>query len=302
MKPAYLHRLTLRQIEVFLAVCRHLSYSRAAEELALTQPAVSAQMRQLEELVGEPLFDYLARQLYLTAAGEMLERAGRDLQQRLVSLEMELAEQRGMMRGALNLAIESSAQYFLPAQLARFCRTHPSVELQLRVMNHAEVQKSLQENRADLVVMGLVPEDRALAFIPFRDNELIAVAAADHSLLQPGGVDDELTLLQLLEETLLVREPGSGTRRAFDSHCAAQGARMGRLQQLGSLEAIRAGVEAGFGVAVLPRDVCARELATGALRELRVRGLPLRRSWCAVYPRAKHLTPVAQAFLNFLTG
>ncbi len=300
MKPAYLHRLTLRQIEVFLAVCRHLSFSRAAEQLALTQPAVSAQVRQLEELVGEPLFDYLGRQLYLTAAGELLERAGRDLQQRLVSLEMELAEQRGMMRGALNLAIESSAQYFLPALLAQFCGTHPSVELQLRVMNHAEVQKSLQENRADLVVMGLVPEDRGLAFIPFRDNELVAVVAADHPLARQG--DAELTLLQLLEQTLLVREPGSGTRRAFDGYCAAQGARLGRLQQLGSLEAIREGVEAGFGVAVLPRDACARELAAGTLRELRVRGLPLRRSWCAVYPRAKHLTPVAQAFLNFLTG
>ncbi len=301
MKPAYLHRLTLRQIEVFLAVCRHLSFSRAAEQLALTQPAVSAQVRQLEELVGEPLFDYLGRQLYLTAAGELLERAGRDLQQRLVSLEMELAEQRGVMRGALNLVAESSAQYFLPALLARFCSDYPSVELQLRVTNHAEVQKSLRENRADLVVMGLVPEDRALAFIPFRDNALIAVAAADHPLAL-ASAQDELTLLQLAGQTLLVREPGSGTRRAFDDHCAAQGVRFGRLQQLGSLEAVCTGVEAGFGVAVLPRDACTRALAAGSLSELRVRGLPLRRSWCAVYPRAKHLTPVAQTFLAFLTG
>jgi DNA-binding transcriptional LysR family regulator len=172
------------------------------------------------------------------------------------------------------------------------------VEQQLRVMNHAEVQKNLLENRADLVVMALVPEDRALAFIPFRDNELLAVAAAQHPLAQARG---ELTLLQLAEATLLMREPGSGSRRAFELHCAEQGVRLRRLQQLGSLEAVRCGVEAGMGVAVLPRDACARELAAGVLRQLPVRGLPLRRSWCAVYPRRKHLTPVAQAFLEFIT-
>jgi DNA-binding transcriptional LysR family regulator len=298
MKPAYLHRLTLRQLEVFLAVARLRGYSRAAEELALTQPAVSAQIRQLEDVIGEAVFDYLHKQLYLTPAGEVLERAGRDLVQRLVTLEMELAELRGVMQGVLNVAVESSAQYFLPALLKQFCDLHPAVSVQMRVVNHAEALRGLAENADDLVVMSLIPDDRALVFVPFRENILLPVAAPSHPLAGAGGI----SLLQLAAHTLLLREPGSGTRRALELHCQQQAVRLQQVQQLGSLEAVRQGVAAGLGVAVLPREACTNELADGRLVALDVKGFPLRRSWCAVYPRGKHLTPVAQAFFHFLTG
>jgi LysR family transcriptional regulator, putative pyruvate carboxylase regulator len=298
MKPAYLNRLTLRQVQVFLAVCRLNSYSKAAEELALTQPAVSAQIRQLEELIGEPLLDYLGKQLYLTPAGDALRRAGRDLMQRLVSLEMELSELQGVMQGTLNLAVESSAQYFMPAELAAFCAQHPAVSVELEVVNHGRALRRLADNRDDLVVMGLVPDDRALTFIPFRDNEMVAVAAPGHTLCGARAV----SLLRLAEETLLVREAGSGTRKAFEVYCLQQSVRFPRRQQLGSLEALKHGVRAGLGVAVLPREAVVAELAEGALQVLDVKGLPLRRSWCAVYPRGKNLTPVAAAFLRHLTG
>jgi DNA-binding transcriptional LysR family regulator len=298
MKPAYLNRLTLRQIQVFLAVCRLTSYSKAAEELALTQPAVSAQIRQLEDVVGDALFDYLGKQLYLTPAGEALRRAGRDLLQRLVSLEMELAELQGVMQGTLNLAVESSAQYFMPAQLATFCGEHPAVAVELEVVNHSEALRRLADNRDDLVVMGLVPEDRALTFIPFRDNAMVAVAAPGHPLCGARAIP----LLRLAEEVLLVREAGSGTRKAFDIYCQQQQVVFRRRQQLGSLEALKSGVQAFAAVAVLPREAVAAELRDGRLLALDVQGLPLRRSWCAVYPRGKNLTPVAAAFLRHLTG
>lgn len=296
-RPLYLNRLTLRQIQVFLTVTRLNSYSKAAEELALTQPAVSAQIRQLEDVVGEPVFDYLGKQLYLTPVGSALQRAGRDVMQRLIALEMEIAELRGVMQGTLTLAIESSAQHFMPAELAAFCAEHPAVNIALEVVNHSEVLHRLRENFDDLVVMGQVPTDRALTFIPFRDNELMPVAAPAHRYM-----NREITLLQLAEEVLLVREAGSGTRKAFESYCLQQSVVFPRRQQLGSLEAIKQGVRAGLGVAVLPREMCARELANGELVALNVRGLPLRRSWCAVYPRGKNLTPVASAFLKRLTG
>jgi DNA-binding transcriptional LysR family regulator len=297
-RPIYLNRLTLRQIQVFLTVARLSSYSKAAEELALTQPAVSAQIRQLEDVLGERVFDYLGKQLYLTPEGAALQRAGRDVMQRLVALEMEIAELRGVMQGTLTLAIESSAQHFMPVELAAFCAEHPAVTIALEVVNHSAALHRLRENFDDLVVMGQVPTDRALSFIPFRDNELVAVAAATHRFATAG----EITLLQLAEEMLLVREAGSGTRKAFESYCLQQSVLFPRRQQLGSLEAIKQGVRAGLGVAVLPREVCARELHDGELAALNVRGLPLRRSWCAVYPRGKNLTPVASAFLKHLTG
>ena len=298
MRPAYLNRLTLRQIQVFLAVARHSSYSKAAEELALTQPAVSAQIRQLEDVIGEPVFDYRGKQLYLTPIGAAVQRAGRDLLQRLVGLEMELAELRGVMEGTLTVTVESSAQYFMPAEIATFCATHPAVQIALEVVNHGEALRRLRENLDDLVVMGQVPQDRALTFVPFRDNELIAIAAAQHPLAQQR----DITLLQLANEVLLVREAGSGTRKAFEAYCQQQSVLFPRMQQLGSLEAVKQGVRVGIGVAVLPRESCQREITAGELVSLDVRGLPLRRSWCAVYPRGKNLTPVAAAFLAHLTA
>lgn len=296
MKPSYLHRLTLRQIQIFLAVCRQQSYSRAAEELSLTQPAVSAQIRQLEVVVGESLFDYLGKRLYLTAAGAALERAGRDLLQRLVGLEMELAELRGVMQGTLSIAIESSAQYFVPAELSRFATRHPRVGVVLEVVNHGEALRRLRDNLDDLVVMGQLPQDRGLAFTPFRDNELIAVAAPAHPLAKERAI----SLLQLSGEVLLVRESGSGTRKAFEAYCHEQSVVFRQQRQLGSLEAIKQGVRAGLGIAVLPRDACARALQQAEMIALDVRGMPLRRSWCAVHPRGKNLTPVAAAFLQQL--
>lgn len=295
MRPSYLHRLTLRQIEIYLVVCRLRSYSRAAEELMLTQPAVSAQMRQLEQLVGEPLLNYIGKQVSLTPAGELLESAARDLQQRLVSVEMELAELQGVIHGSLSIAAETSAQYFLPGNLARFRAQYPGVELQLEVVNHAAALRRVAENRDDLVVMGIVPENRAFTFVPFRENRLIAVSASRRS-------NDEATLSihDLVNETLLVREPGSGTRRIFEQYCVEQAIRFPRSQQLGSLEAIKAAVRAGMGIAVLPADACRNELELQQLTELPVHGFPLRRSWCAAYPRGKHLTPVGQRFLTHL--
>jgi len=296
-RSLHLNRLTLRQIHVFLAVARLNSYSRAAEELALTQPAVSAQIRQLEDVIGEPVFNYVGKQLYLTPVGAALQRAARDLTQRLVALEMEIAELRGVMQGTLNIAVESSAQHFMPLAIAAFCSAHPAVDIALEVVNHSEALQRLRENFDDLVVMGQVPTDRALTFIPFRDNELIAVAGRDH----PFAAGD-IPLVKFAEETLLVREMGSGTRKAFESYCLQQSVLFPRRQQLGSLEAIKQGVCAGLGVAVLPRETCVRELKDGELIALNVRGLPLRRSWCAVYPRGKNLSPVASAFLKHLTG
>lgn len=296
MRPSYLHRLTLRQVEIYLAVCRLRSYSRAAEELMLTQPAVSTQVRQLEQLVGEPLLNYVGKRVYLTPAGELLESAARDLQQRLVTVEMELAELQGMVQGTLNIAAESSAQYFLPGVFADFCSQHPAVDLQLEVVNHATALRRVADNRDEFVIMGLVPDDRALTFVPFRENRLIAVASPTGAI----AAIDSLTIHELANETLLVREPGSGTRRTFEQYCLDQRLRFAKTRQLGSLEAVKAGVVAGLGVAVLPADACRHELALNILVELPVQGFPLRRSWCALYPRGKHLTPVGQRFLKHL--
>jgi len=288
-------RMTLRQLRVFRAVCDNHSYSRAAEEMALTQPAVSLQIRQLEELVGQPLFEYTGKKLYLTEAAEALKRTSEDIFGRLESLDMQLSTLQGSLQGQLKLAVESSAQYFAPHLFASFRELYPEVTLQLVVVNHAQAIHRLNANRDDLLLISQVPPNMDLEFLPFLDNAIIAVAPPDHPLCRK----QRLGLEDLTKWPLLIREPGSGTRCATEQYCDQKRAHFPQTMELGSLEAQRDGVLAGLGLALLPRHAVLRELQSGALRELPVEELPLMRSWCLVHPRGKYLSPVAQTFFAF---
>ena len=291
-----LMRMTLRQLQVFRSVCTNLSYSRAAEEMALTQPAVSLQIRQLEELLGQPLFDYVGKKLYLTEAAEALQLASADIFGRLESLDMQLADLQGSLQGQLSLAVESSVKYFIPHLFAAFRREYPEVNLQLVVTNHNQAVKRLSTNRDDLLIMSRVPTDMNLEFLPFLNNPIIAVAPPDHPLCQHA----QLSLQDLTAFPLLTREPGSGTRQACEEYFHLKRAHFAHSLEVGSLESQREGVLAGLGVALLPRHAVRRELDLGVLRELPVAELPLLRSWCLVHPRGKYLSPVAQAFFAFV--
>ena len=289
-------RMTLRQLQVFRAVCDHGSYSRAADEMALTQPAVSLQIRQLEELVGQPLFEYVGKKLYLTEAAEALKRAGNDIFGRLESLDMQLSDLQGSLQGQLNLCVESSAKYFIPHLFAAFRRQYPEVSLSLTVVNHALAVRRLSLSRDDLLIMSQVPQDMALDFLPFLNNPIIAVAPSDHPLCR----QEALQLQDLTAYPLLIRESGSGTRRACEEYCHQKRAHFAQTLEIGSLDAQREAVIAGLGVALLPRHAVHLELRHGLLRELAVAELPLYRSWCAVNIRGRRLSPVAQAFLGFI--
>lgn len=293
-----LMRLTLRQLQVFRAVCATRSYSRAAEEMALTQPAVSLQIRQLEELVGQPLFEYVGKKLYLTPAADALQRAGADIFDRLESLDMQLADLQGSLQGQLTLTVESSAQYLVSELFAAFRLLHPEVSLQLSVVNHAQALRRLSVSRDDLWLLSQVPTNLALEFLPFMENHIVAVARSDHPLCR----ETRLSLQDLTAWPLLVREPGSGTRQACETFCHDKRAHFATTLQLGSLEAQRQGVLAGLGLALLPRHTVSLELSCGRLRELPVDELPLRHSWCVVHPRDRYLSPVALAFLDFIRG
>ncbi len=291
-----LMRMTLRQLQVFRAVCENRSYSRAAEEMALTQPAVSLQVRQLEELIGQPLFEYVGKVLYLTPAAEALMRAERDIFGRLESLDMQLSDLQGSLQGQLSLAIESSAKYFVPHLFAAFRKVHPEVSLQLTVLNHGLIVKRLGVSRDDLLIMSMVPPGLDLEFLPFLNNPIVAVAPPDH----PLAARDSLSLKDLTGWPLLVRETGSGTRLACETFCHQKRAHFSQRLEMGSTEAQYEGVIAGLGLAMLPRHAVRRALECHSLVELPVAELPLIHSWCVVHPRDKRLSPVAQAFFQFI--
>lgn len=291
-----LMRITFRQLQIFRAVCESRSYSRAAEEMALTQPAVSLQIRQLEELIGQPLFDYVGRQLYLTEAAEALLHASADIFGRLESLDMQLSDLAGSLQGLLSLSVESSAQYWVPHLFAAFRAHYPDVSLELNIMNHQQAVRRLTQSRDDLLIMSQVPKDMNVDFFPFLDNQIIAVASPEHPLSQQS----ELDLQALTRYPLLVRELGSGTRQACEEYCHQKRAHFANTLQIGSLDAQREAVLAGLGVALLPAHSVHAELSRGQLKQLAVAELPIKRSWCLVKLRDKRLSPAAEAFSRFI--
>ncbi|MGY4491584.1 LysR family transcriptional regulator [Pseudomonas sp. App30] len=291
-----LMRMTLRQLQIFNEVCDLRSYSRAAEEMSLTQPAVSLQIRQLEELVGQPLFEYVGKKLYLTEAAEALQRASRDIFGRLESFDMQLSDMQGSLQGQLKLAVESSAKYFVPHLFAAFKRQHPEVNLSLTVCNRAQAIRRLSDNRDDLIIMSMVPQDMGLEFMPFLNNPIVAVAPPDHPLCKL----ERLRLQDLEPHTLLMREQGSGTRKACEEYFKEKRVHFTQTIEVANADAQRESVIAGLGLALLTRHALNMELATGVLKELPVEELPLYRSWCIVQAKAKRLSPVALAFQAFI--
>jgi len=296
-KSGHLARhVTLRQLQIFTAVARLGSYTKAAENLHLTQPTVSMQVKKLAEAMGAELFETAGRRLALTREGELLLDAAGDIFDRLARLEEECQELSGEIRGNLRIAGVTTAKYFLPRLLGEFLKEHPKVEPHLSVTNRARVIERLRTGEDDLIIMGRVPAGLEVEAHPFLENELVVVAPPDHQLRWVKNV----SLERLAQARFLVREPGSGTRLAVDNLFAEHGLNVRPTMELGSSEAIKQAVLAGLGVSVLPLHNVARELKSGEVAVLDVEHFPLRRKWYAVHLKGKRLSVAAQAFLDFL--
>ncbi|MDO6564644.1 LysR family transcriptional regulator [Amphritea sp. 1_MG-2023] len=289
-------RLTFRQLQVFKAVYKRQSYSKAGELLGLTQPAVSSQMRQLEQSLGHPLFEYVGRRLFCTAAGERLAESINKIFIELADLQTDLAALQGNVAGELKLVAVNTAQYMVPYLLRAFLDLYPHVSVRVKVVNRSTALQRLNENNDDLVIMGMVPADKPLVSLPFLDNELVPVVPDGHPLL----TQTQLTAQQFLDSNLLVREAGSGSRLALEQHCQEHHLRFMPSMEIGSNDAVKHAVIAGLGVAVLPKLSISTELQLERLHIAKIEGFPLRRSFCIVHPQAKHPTPAMQAFLDYI--
>lgn len=289
-------RLTFRQLQVFKAVYDLKSYSKAGDLLGLTQPAVSSQMRHLEQAVGMPMFEYVGRKLYCTAAGEEMAACVCAVFRELTDMQNRLAALEGRVAGDLKLVAVNTAQYVVPYLLRSFLQINPQVNVSVAVVNRAAALERLNDNSGDLVIMGMVPPDRPLTSFPFLDNELIPIVPDGHPLLDQRSVGAE----EFLDNQLLTREPGSGSRLALEVYCQQHRLKMESTMELGSNDAVKHAVLAGLGVAVVPKLSVVSELALGSLHALNIAGFPLRRSWCVVYPQARHPTPAMQAFIDYI--
>jgi DNA-binding transcriptional LysR family regulator len=287
---------SLRQLQIFDAAARTLSFTRTSEALHLTQPAVSMQMKQLADLAGLPLFERLGRRLHLTQAGEELARHAREVLRTVEQADDALAALRGLQGGRIRVAVTSTAKYFAPKLIALFAKRHPEVVVRLTVNNREEVIAALAANEVDLAVMGKPPDALATAAGPFAEHPFVVVAAPDHPLARRRHVP----LSAFAAETFLVREPGSGTRAAMERFFAEHGIDVRVGMTLDSNETIKQAVMAGMGLAFISRHTVGLELRVGVLALVHAPGLPVVRAWNVVRLAAKRLSPAAQAFEAFV--
>lgn len=288
--------ITLRQIEIFEAVARHASITRAAAELHLTQPAVSMQVKQLEQQVGLPLTEQIGRRLQLTPAGVEMREHGRRIAAQLADLQAAMDALRGLERGVLRIAVVSTANYFLPPILARYGAEYPGVHVQLQVGNRDAVLGALADNQADLAITGQPPETADVIAEQFMDNPLVVIASPQHPLAARARVP----LAALAGQPLLVREPGSGTRAAMERHLAAHGLAWRAGSELGTNEAIKQAVRAGLGLGVISAQTVELEVETARLVVLKVDSFPIVRRWFVVNRAPRRLSPAAVALRALL--
>jgi len=287
-----MRRLTLRQFRVFEAVARHLSFSRAAEELHLSQPAVSMQIKGIETILGLPLTEQLGKKIFLTEAGREVLHASRAITARLDDLQANLAQLQDVNSGRLNLAVTSTVNAVATNILVRFRGQHPGVSIHLAVANRESVLEQLVANRIDLAIMGQVPDGLELEATRILDNPLVAIAPPDHPFVKAK----KLSLRELATEPFLVREAGSGTRAAMTRCFAENGLELRSSMEMSSNEAIKLAVQAGLGLGILSLQTLEMELAQKRLAVLNVEGFPIMRHWYVVHRADKRLSPAAQAF------
>jgi DNA-binding transcriptional LysR family regulator len=287
---------SLRQLKVFEAVARNLSYTRAAEELFTTQPTVSIQLKQLTELVGQPLIEQIGKKIYLTDIGQELLKVCHEIFETLSRFEMMVSDAKGVKAGKLRLSVITTAKYFVPRLLGLFCQRYPGIDVSLKVINREMVLQRIVANMDDLYVLGQPPEQIDMVAEPFLENPLVVLAAANHPLAGKKSIP----LKSLASEPFVLRESGSGTRLATEKFFSEHGINMKVRMELGSNEAIKQAVIGGLGLSVLSAHTLALEHNNNELTILDVKGFPLHRQWYLAYHNGKSLSVVAKAFLDFI--
>lgn len=295
--PDYLIRhTTFRQMQIYEAVVRLASFTKAAEELFLTQPTVSTQFKKLTDAMEIPLIDQSGRHLKPTEAGEELYNAVRKIFDNLADLDTRIAELKGLKRGRLRLSVITTAKYFAPEILGDFSRLYPGVDVSLKVTNRDRIFERIQDNEDDLYILGQpTSKDPNLEVYPFAPNPLVVIASKDH----PLAMETKVSIAQLAKEPFISREVGSGIRDAalklFGEYNCVPNIRM----ELGSNEAIKHAVVGGLGISVLSLHTLSLEGASGPFEVLNVEGFPIQRKWYLAHRKDKELSKIASTFLDF---
>ncbi len=287
---------TLKQLQTFLEVARQRSVSKAAERLFVTQPAVSMQIRQLEDAFGLALLEPVGRNIRLTHAGEAFLLHAQAAMGQLKDLEAQMADHVGLKKGRIDLAVVSTAKYFIPMLLVQFGKLFEGINVQLKIDNRENILGMLARNEADLVVMGRAPGDLDCEAIPFATNPLAIVAPPDHPLARRK----QLPFSALADYRFVVREEGSGTRAAMERLFAQHNTPLKVEMEMPSNETIKQAVMAGMGLSFLSMRTMRHELAGGYMALVDIQGMPQVGHWYITHLSQKKLSPAARSFKEFL--
>ncbi|MGL4883328.1 MAG: LysR substrate-binding domain-containing protein, partial [Waterburya sp.] len=287
---------TLHQLKVFETVARNGSFTRAAEELLITQPTVSSQVKQLTKSVGLPLFEQIGKSLYLTDAGKELLVTCQGIFEQLNNFEIKIADLKGTKQGQLKLAVITTAKYFIPRLLGSFCQKYPGIDVALKVVNHHEIQQRMLDNKDDLYIVSNPNRDIDLKTQAFLNNPLVVVARKDHPLAMKSNIN----LQELNDQPFIMREQGSGTREAIVQLFSKYDISVKVKLELGSNEAIKQAISGGLGMSILSEHCLISERASGELTILDFEHFPIKRRWFAAHLAGKKLSVIAETFLEYL--
>ncbi|MCU7938537.1 MAG: LysR family transcriptional regulator [gamma proteobacterium symbiont of Bathyaustriella thionipta] len=288
--------LTFRQLKVFDVVARHLNYTSAAKELHLSQPAVSMQVKQLEEQVDTPLIEKLGKKLYLTDIGIEMHNYARSTMQQLIDLEETIGQLKTLQQGHLKLAVASTANHFVIRLLAHFAKSHPKIRISLDVTNRSSLLAMLEKNECDLVIMGRPPDAYNLMASPFLENPLVVVTYPEHYL----AAKKKVSLKELIKEEFVMREQGSGTRIAIERFFSNQEMEFKTKMDMSNNRAIKHAAEEGLGMAIVSMHTLELELKANTLKIVNVEGFPIFRHWYVVQREGKRLSPIATVFKDYI--
>lgn len=286
---------TLHQLQVFLKVTQTQSITKASEELHLTQPAVSIQLRNFQDQFDIPLTEVVGRKLFITDFGKEIAIAAERILNEVNAINFKTLAYKGQLSGRLKLSVVSTGKYIIPYFLTDFLKQHEGIELILDVTNKAKVVESLENNEVDFSLVSVLPNHLQVEKEDLMQNKLFLVG-------NKQVVFDKKYYEKDIFETLplIYREKGSGTRHTMEKYVEENKVSVRKKMELTSNEAVKQAVIAGLGYSIMPLIGIKNELLNGDLQIIPVNGLPIITTWHLIWLKGKNFSPVAKAFLNYL--
>jgi len=286
---------TLSQLEIFLKICQNQSITKAAEELHLTQPAVSIQLKNLQNQFDIPLTEVIGRKLYVTDFGKEVALMAENIIHQAHEIAHKSKAFKGELIGKLKISVVSTGKYVIPFFLTGFLKKHPGVALKLDVTNKAQVLENIAQNEVDFSMVSVLPSDMNIENLELLQNKLYLVTGKDSNY--PKKKYDESIFDEL---PIIYREKGSGTRYTMERYFESKGIKLQKQMELTSNEAVKQAIIAGLGSSVMPLIGLKNEIQNGELKIIPVKGLPIKSSWQLIWQKNKGFSPVATAFLNYV--